>query len=190
MRTHEDADTPSARAGGEAPSSHDDAPVASAHDDAAAPESLDATRFAAVISPLRRALLAATRADADLPELPDAQIDILRALPRGTARGSAEIADVLRLQRSTVSNLLGAMQADGLVVRSPDPRDGRRVMVRASARALDLFDRFDAAHSALVERATAELPAAERAALALAVPALEQLCAVLTSLPLEPPKEP
>lgn len=141
---------------------------------------LDAARLAAVISPLRRALLAATRAEAGLPELSDAQIDVLRTLPRGTSRGPAQIAAQLRLQRSTVSNLLGAMEADGLIERGPDPSDGRRVVVRASAEALSLFDRFDAVNTALVTRVGRGLDDADRAALDAALPALERLCAALT----------
>lgn len=140
---------------------------------------LDAARLAAVISPLRRALLAATRTEARLPELSDAQIDVIRALPRGTSRGPAEIATRLRLSRSTVSNLLTAMEGEGLVERTPAPSDGRRIVVRSSARALDLFDRFDSANSALVAQATARLDDDEKAALAAAVPALERLCDVL-----------
>ncbi|WP_194762665.1 MarR family winged helix-turn-helix transcriptional regulator [Microbacterium sp. UFMG61] len=139
----------------------------------------DATRLAAVISPLRRALLAATRAQARLPELSDAQIDVIRALPRGTSRGPAEIAARLRLSRSTVSNLLGAMEGDGLVERSPAPSDGRRVVVRASATALDLFDRFDSANSARVAKASAQLDDDERAVLTAAIPVLERLSDVL-----------
>ncbi len=141
----------------------------------------DAVRLASVISPLRRALLAATRAEAHLPELAEAQIDVIRALPRGTAKGPAQIAAQLRLSRPTVSNLLGTMEAEGLVERSPDPSDGRRVVVRASARALDLFDRFDAANSRLVAEAAAALDDGERAALAEALPVLERLCAILGS---------
>lgn len=141
---------------------------------------VDPARLAAVISPLRRALLAATRAEAGLPELSEPQIDIIRALPRHTARGPAEIAAQLRLSRPTVSNLLGAMEADGLVIRSPDPSDGRRIVVRASDRALALFDRFDVASSALVRQAIATLDFEQRATLAAAVPVLERLCAVLS----------
>ncbi|WP_258567234.1 MarR family winged helix-turn-helix transcriptional regulator [Microbacterium sp. Se5.02b] len=110
----------------------------------------------------------------------DAQIDVLRALPHGTSRGPAEIAAQLRLSRPTVSNLLGAMETDGLVERGPDPSDGRRVAVRASARARELFDRFDAVNTALVTRVSRELDDADRAALDAALPALERLCAVLT----------
>ncbi|WP_136057315.1 MarR family transcriptional regulator [Microbacterium sp. K24] len=140
----------------------------------------DAARLAAVISPLRRALLAATRAEAGLPELSEAQIDVLRTLPRGLGRGPAEISAVLNLSRPTVSNLLGTMETEGLIERGPDPSDGRRVVVRASARALDLFDRFDAVNSALVARVSLALDDADRSALGAALPALERLCAALT----------
>jgi DNA-binding MarR family transcriptional regulator len=140
----------------------------------------DAARLAAVISPLRRALLAATRAEAGLPELSEAQIDVLRTLPRGTARGPADIAARLRLSRPTVSNLLGSMESDGLIERGPDPSDGRRVVVRASERAVELFERFDAVNSALVARVSRVLDDGDRAALAAAVPALERLCTALT----------
>lgn len=148
--------------------------------DVAATAELDASRLAAVISPLRRALLSATRAAAHLPELSEAQIDVLRTLPRGIAKGPAEIAAQLRLGRPTVSNLLGAMESEGLIERTPDPSDGRRVVVTASPRALDLFERFDSASSRLVVEASAQLDTVERTALSAALPALERLCVLLT----------
>ncbi|RAN98294.1 MarR family winged helix-turn-helix transcriptional regulator [Micromonospora saelicesensis] len=139
------------------------------------PTELDAARLASVISPLRRMLLAAARAAEHLPEIPDAQIEIVRALPRGTVAGPGELAERLRLSRSTVSNLLTAMEGSGLVERRPRPGNHRHVDVLATAKALDLFDRFDLASGDLVARAAATLPAADRAALAAAVPALERL---------------
>ncbi|MGV9212788.1 MarR family winged helix-turn-helix transcriptional regulator [Micromonospora sp. RB23] len=139
------------------------------------PTELDAARLASVISPLRRTLLAAARAAEHLPEIPDAQIEIVRALPRGTVAGPGELAERLRLSRSTVSNLLTAMEGKGLVERRPRPGNHRHVDVLATAKALDLFERFDLASGDLVARAAATLPAADRAALAAAVPALERL---------------
>jgi DNA-binding MarR family transcriptional regulator len=141
---------------------------------------LDAARLAAVISPLRRTLLAAARAAEHLPEIPDAQIEIIRALPRGTVAGPGELAGHLRLSRSAVSNLLSAMEANGLVERRPRPGNHRHVEVLATAKALDLFDRFDLASGSLVARAVATLPEGDRSALAAAVPALERLRDALT----------
>lgn len=140
------------------------------------------SRLAAVISPLRRTLLAAARERGELPDIPDAQIEIVRALlpsSGGAERGPAELAEALHLNRSTVSNLLGAMEADGLIERRSAEGDGRRVVVSLSARALDLFGRFDQTAGELLRDALASLDPGDRAAVTAAVPALEKLAAAL-----------
>jgi DNA-binding MarR family transcriptional regulator len=136
---------------------------------------LDAARLAAVISPLRRTLLSAARDTEHLPEIPDAQIEIIRALPRDTAGSPGELAARLGLSRPTVSNLLTTMEANGLVERRPRPGNRRHVEVVVTARALDLFDRFDRASRDLVAAAAESLSAEDREALTAALPALERL---------------
>lgn len=150
-------------------------------------------RLAAVISPLRRTLLTAARERGGLPDIPDAQIEIVRALLPGAGtgaagtgaagfgveRGPAELAEALHLSRPTVSNLLRAMEADGLVERRKAAGDGRRVVVVASARAIDLFRRFDEAAGALLREALGTLHPDDRSAVAAAVPALERLAVAL-----------
>jgi DNA-binding MarR family transcriptional regulator len=142
---------------------------------------VDSSRLATVISPLRRALLTATRNAAGLPEIPDSQIEVLRALPRGTVSTSGALALGLGLSKSTMSNLLTAMEADGLVVRRTSLDDRRRVDVLASPRALALFDRFDEESARILASALDRLPSESRTALAAALPALEQLTAALTN---------
>ncbi|WP_290048865.1 MarR family winged helix-turn-helix transcriptional regulator, partial [Nocardia nova] len=110
---------------------------------------LDPARLASIISPLRRSLLSAARAAEHLPEIPDAQIEIVRALPPGTVSTSSEVAERLGLSRPTVSNLLTAMEANGLIERRPRPGDRRHVEIATTARAHDLFARFDQASGAL-----------------------------------------
>ena len=90
-------------------------------------------------------------------------------------RSPAEIAEELTLSRTTVSNLLGTMEAAGLITRETDPHDRRRVAVRASARALSLLGRFDQASATLLAEAIAALPDDDRVALGAALPALERL---------------
>lgn len=145
--------------------------------------SFDATRLAAVISPLRRALLAATREREGLPDIPDAQIEVIRALPRGTMSSPSGLADQLGLGRSTVSNLLASMERAGLIARRARSDDRRAVDVVASAEALGYFDRFDAASAAIVADAAASLSPEDQAALDAAIPALERLRDALVSGP-------
>lgn len=137
--------------------------------------SAHATRLAAVISPLRRALLAAARKREDLPDIPDAQIEVIRALPHGEAVSPSGLAQALGLGRSTISNLLASMERSGLVVRRPRTDDRRQVDVMASPQALDYFARFDRASAEIVADAAASLSDTDRAALEAAVPALERL---------------
>lgn len=136
---------------------------------------VDTRRLAALISPLRRNLLALSRETAGLPDVPDSQVEVLRALPRGTVSTPGALARRLGLRKSTMSNLLTAMEAAGLVVRRPSPDDRRRVEVLASPHALSIFDRFDATSALLLEQAAATLRADDRAALSAAIPALERL---------------
>lgn len=142
---------------------------------------LEAGRLAAVISPLRRALLAAAREREGLPDIPDAQIEVIRALPRGAVSSPSGLADALGLGRSTVSNLLAAMERSGLITRRARTDDRRQVDVLASADALDFSDRFDQASAAIVAEAAASLAPEERTALEAAVPALERLCDALVA---------
>ena len=136
---------------------------------------VDAARLAALISPLRRALLSSVREREQLPEIPDAQIEVIRLLPRGTIVSPSALADTLGLSRSAISNLLGAMERDRLIVRRPSATDRRQVEVIASPAALDYFDRYDAAAAAFVGHAAEALSADDRAAIDAALPALERL---------------
>ena len=138
-------------------------------------DTVDTRRLAALISPLRRNLLALSRETAGLPDVPDSQVEVLRALPRGTVSTPGALARRLGLRKSTMSNLLTAMEAAGLVVRRPSPDDRRRVEGLASPHALSIFDRFDATSALLLEQAAANLPADDLAALSAAIPALERL---------------
>lgn len=137
--------------------------------------SFDAGRLASVVSPLRRALLAAAREREGLPDIPDAQIEVLRALPRGAVSSPSSLADALGLGRSTISNLLTAMERAGLVARRARTDDRRQVDVAASTEALGYFDRFDRASAAIVAEAAASLSPDDVRSLEAAIPALERL---------------
>ena len=104
-----------------------------------------AARLGSLISPLRRSLLRVARSAEHLPEIPDAQIEVLRALPAGRESSPGELADELGLSRPTISNLLRDMERAKLVTRRGSTDDRRRVVVAASDRALDLLARFDRA---------------------------------------------
>lgn len=132
-------------------------------------------RLSAIISPLRRGLLRAARRTERLPDIPDAQIEVLRALPVGLTRSPGELATELGLSRPTVSNLLRAMEIAGLITRHVPSSDGRRVDVAASAHAVRLLERFDRAAAEFLAESIAALAESDRAAIEAAVGPLERL---------------
>jgi DNA-binding MarR family transcriptional regulator len=120
-------------------------------------------------------VLKAARSAEQLPDLPDAQVEILCALPAGVVRAPGELAAELGLSRPTVSNLLRAMETSGLITRRASAENRRGVDVRASDLALGLFERFDRASERVLADVLSLLPTDDRAALVAALPALERL---------------
>jgi DNA-binding MarR family transcriptional regulator len=128
--------------------------------------------LSSLLGPLRRAVLRRTRAAEGLPDLPEAQIELLRLLVARGGLPPSRAAAELNVAQSTISNLLRAMTAEKLVDRLPTPGDGRGAMLVASARARVLLDRYDRASAAMLREALAGLPSADRRAVEYAVPAL------------------
>jgi DNA-binding MarR family transcriptional regulator len=113
---------------------------------------------------LWRAASRLARADDELPPLPEAQIEVLRVLAARGPMSPAQLAGALRLARPTVSNLIRAMTAHGLVSRWRSDTDGRAVLLSLSAEAEAMMDS--------VRRRRTQ---AARDQLDVALPALRQL---------------
>ena len=73
------------------------------------------------------------------------------------------------------------MQRAHLIELTRDVDDARRVHVTATATALELLRRYDAASEAILTAAMNELDPDERAAVAAAVPALTKLRSILSA---------
>jgi DNA-binding MarR family transcriptional regulator len=148
----------------------------------------DATSRAAdelsrLLGPLRRRVLRRSRDLAGLPDLPEAQVEVLRTLTAQGPQSPSGLAQALRLARPTISNLLRAMTAAGLVSRTPDPSDLRVVDVRATPEALSLLRRYDAASEATLAAAVERLDPRDQQALPGAVEVLGRLLAALEQDP-------
>ncbi|MGV9680140.1 MarR family winged helix-turn-helix transcriptional regulator [Nocardia sp. NPDC003482] len=136
-------------------------------------------QLSALLGPLRRAVLRQTRAAADLPDLPEAQIELLRLLVATDGLPPGRASSELKVAQSTISNLVRAMTTAGLIERRPLPSDGRGALLVASPRARDLLARYDRASSAMLREILGDLPAADRRAIEDALPALRRLLAAL-----------
>ncbi|MEV6807909.1 MarR family winged helix-turn-helix transcriptional regulator [Streptomyces sp. NPDC017248] len=143
-----------------------------------------ATEFGRLLGPLRRAVLR-TRRTVNLPDLPEAQIELLRTLTETGAATPREVAARLRVAPSTVSNLVRTMTAAGLVERTPSATDLRTVRLTASPTAVEILDRYDRTSTATLRRALEDLAPQHREALERALPALAELLTVLETAPPE-----
>ncbi|EMF01903.1 MarR family transcriptional regulator [Streptomyces mobaraensis NBRC 13819 = DSM 40847] len=137
-----------------------------------------ATELGRLLGPLRRAVLR-TRRSEGLPDLPEAQIELLRVLAETGSITPREAAIRLRAAPSTISNLVRAMTAAELVERTPSATDLRTVNLSATPRALDMLDRYDRTSTAALRRALDALPPADRLAIDEALPALADLLVTL-----------
>ena len=87
------------------------------------------------------------------------------------------LAAAEQVRPPTMTRLVQALEAEGLVTRHPDPADGRVVRVAATARGRRLLAAGRARRVAALARRLAALPPAERRALAQAAELVERLAA-------------
>lgn len=140
-------------------------------------------RLGVMLGPLRRAVLRRTRSAAGLPDLPEAQIELLRLLVEHGDMAPGRVAAQLRVAPSTISNLVRVMSASDLVRRERSDTDSRVATLSAAPRARELLARYDRTSTELLRDAIGRLDTADVAALDHALPALSRLLEVLNELP-------
>ena len=115
------------------------------------------------------------RAERALTDLSLGQWAALRTLDRHGPMTPSELASHEKVQPPSMTRIIAKLDEHGYVARTPDPTDGRQVVVSPTAegRALLVDDRRRK-DKWLSQRLTT-LTAADRAALASALPVLEKL---------------
>jgi DNA-binding MarR family transcriptional regulator len=132
---------------------------------------LDRTGFAVVgrISRLAQLLEAELEPVFARHGLSAGEFDVLAALRRAGhpyRLTPTEISRALLITSGGLTKRLAALTADGLVVREPDPSDGRSTAVRLTAAGRKRLDAALAAHSANEERILGSLSRRDQRALA------------------------
>jgi DNA-binding MarR family transcriptional regulator len=137
------------------------------------PTDLDA--LADVVARLRRALRRAVRADLTNASLPVAQIEVLQLLAERPGLRAGEVGELLLLAPTTVSTLVGALLAGGLIERAPDPADRRAWHLHLTRQGTAELSSWQQSNKRVLRDAMAALGAADRNALRGALPALAEL---------------
>ncbi|MFT4081691.1 MAG: MarR family transcriptional regulator [Nocardioides sp.] len=139
-----------------------------------APSADPIEQLAHIVPAMWRTLVRVTRAAQEMPAV-ESQVSILRKLVASGPMAPAHLADELHLSRPTVSNLLKALVADGLVERTRSATDARSVIVSPTERGRRVLETFRHDRAEVLRDALTELAPAERDAVTGAVPALRQL---------------
>ena len=136
-------------------------------------ESRDAERFHALMMELVRAggLL---EQDQHVPgyQISMSQAFTLRELDTGTPLSQQELADRLRLEKSSVSRLAAELERKGLLVRERDPDNQRQYRLRLTDRGRSVHAEMASGFHARYEKWMGLMTGAERAALLKGLPAL------------------
>jgi DNA-binding MarR family transcriptional regulator len=113
------------------------------------------------------------------PQLRGAQMELLSVVHTNPGIGVAAAARALRLAANSVSTLVNQLADNGMLVREPDPADRRAVRLYPADIAVRRMQDWRAARAELVGDGIAALDAADRRAIAAALPALRVLLAHL-----------
>ena len=119
-------------------------------------------------------LLRRARRTDPLTGVSPAQLSALSVLMSGT-KTLGELAAAEQVRPPTMSRLVKEMERAGVARRSSDPRDGRVVRVRATAKGLRTLSRGRAMRVETLDRLVRALAPAERATLTEAVGIVERI---------------
>ena len=120
-------------------------------------------------------LLRRLRREDDASALAAPQLSALSVIVFGGPLTLGQLAAAEQVRPPTITKLVAALEADGLVTRETDAADRRVVRVTATARGTRLLREGRARRVASLADALRRLSAGERTALQRAVPILEQV---------------
>ncbi len=132
-------------------------------------------QLADVVARLRRAMRRAARAAQPDHPLSVAQLELLACLAEHPGARPGEVARWLRLAPNSVTTLINALVARGMVARGSGGADRRTVALRLTPAGAATLERWQATNAAILHAALAALPADQQHALHAALPALDLL---------------
>src|SRR5262245_50405951 len=108
--------------------------------------------------------------------MPLAQMAVLGRLDRGGPATVSALATAERVRPQSMSQTVGELEGDGLVVKHPDPKDRRQLLVELTKTGMATLTAERRHHEGWLARAIAEdLSPAERATLEAALEPLRRL---------------
>jgi DNA-binding MarR family transcriptional regulator len=138
--------------------------------------------IAAVIARLRRALRRGARVADPGNRLAVAQLEVLSAVTEQQGVRPGQLARQLHMRPNTVTTIVNALSAQGLLSRAGAAGDRRAIELTATEAGQQAVLTFQATNAAVLHIALSTLAAPQRRALAAAVPALDALARAIDRL--------
>jgi DNA-binding MarR family transcriptional regulator len=140
------------------------------------------SQLADVVARLRRAMRRAARAANPGHQLSVAQMELLACLAEHPGARPGQLARHLRLAPNSVTTLVNALVAQGVVARTSGGPDRRTVALRLTPAGTATLQRWQATNAAILNSALAAVPTGRQHALRAALPALDQLIVQVDTL--------
>ena len=150
-------------------------PAKSARGNRAAPASASPSDLADRLHSAAIHLLRRLRREDDASGLPAPQLSALSVIVFGGPITLGALAQAEQVRPPTITKLVAALEHAGLVEREVDAADRRVVRVKATARGTRLLQEGRMRRVASLAESLGQLPSADRARLARAVPILEKV---------------
>jgi DNA-binding MarR family transcriptional regulator len=93
--------------------------------------------------------------------VPIEQLRILELLQNSDGRSMGDLAQRALIEQTTMTKIIDRMVSDGLVYRTPDPNDRRRVLIRLATGGKALFKRLDRITISQQDRLEKRIPPAK-----------------------------
>jgi len=134
------------------------------------------------IARLRRALRRGARVASPGNSLAVAHLELLSALAEHPGTRPGQLARQLHMRPNTVTTIVNALAAQGMISRSSTDGDRRAVELTITDAGQQAVHAWQATNAAVLHLALSTLPASQRRALATAVPALGALAEAIDRL--------
>ncbi len=134
------------------------------------------------IARLRRALRRGARVASPDNSLAVAQLELLSAVAEHPGARPGQLARLLHMRPNTVTTIVNALTAQGMISRAAHQGDRRAVELTITDAGQRAVHEWQATNSAVLHLALSTLPAAQRCTLAAAVPALDALAKAIDRL--------
>ncbi|HZC99645.1 MAG TPA: MarR family winged helix-turn-helix transcriptional regulator [Actinomycetes bacterium] len=132
-------------------------------------------QLADVVARLRRAMRRAARATDPGHPPSVAQLELLACLAEHPGARPGQLARHLRLAPNSVTTLVNALVAQGMVARGSGGPDRRTIALRLTGAGATTLEHWQTTNAIILDTALAALPADQQHVLRAALPALDRL---------------